>query len=714
MPQTSGKFLLSPLKVAYDFLTVPEEAASRAYAFTTLRAYLFEELGIWPKARHVPTSFQPFDHQDVEEALSNIKTYAGGRDNIQLVESKEKMLVYHLLAMKGILYLRFGTRLHGEREQPEPARLQYCKIAKLAPKDGYEFRASPDIERFPEPAEVINELWGVPLPIRGADTVFFNGLKFASEGSLVLNVTGKPGTGKTSIALAFAAALAPMGTQTYYITADESEDDLQGRLTTLIPEFLRQLSVFRKPIESWFRAHHVSPTLFDAAAPASESSAEAILGKISEFRLEADSETRGLPVPCPLIVVLDGLQYFLMKNAVHRFVAACKDLGALVILTMAERRAELSDLDYLVDTVIDLEYRHTDDPKEKPSRMMLLRKTRHQLSRPGAHICHISGTEGFRISPQLPSQLDRRAFLKFGLPAQTKRIDMLNRPVPYDLVDTFDPRRPIRRFELDTDAPHYLDVYFRSQVLVHGKGSSGKAGFGLKFLLSPILAQDPPDASAPIDSPRILVASFLYPKDYYAKLENLIKRLMKHEYGEISLGRESSIEVLHFYPGYLNPEDFFMKVDKKLDQADLEGLPFNGVLLDGLHNVFLQFPRLSGNSMVWPMLYGMLRTRDLTVVTTQTTFSVSDEEDDRDSELEVGRARPFLHALVQGADFYFEVSPSRYPLRRDSDDDSVERKEFEIVTRSAISQPIPSSRLFWHRENLLIYTHRRQRPLEFS
>jgi KaiC/GvpD/RAD55 family RecA-like ATPase len=676
--------------------------------------YLFEALEVCPNDQGFPSNFREFSYQDVADAVASIKTYIAGRDNIKLVEEPAKLVVYHLLAMSGLLHLRFGTRKDRTQEDPEAARIGYCEKGRLAPNDGYEFRPSDELARLPETAEIINELWGVPLPIRGAETIFFGGLKFASEGGTVLSISGKPGTGKTSVALALAAALAPMGAKTYYVTAEESPDNLKARLSTLIPEFIRDLSAFRGQTDDWFRARPLSPIDVDNDTSPSEILKALFKNILTLTHSGTGATSDGLPIPCPLIVVLDGVHHFLWGRSVQssrddqeymleRMIADCRKLRALVILTMAEERGSFPAFDYLVDTVINLEYLHTEKSDDKPVRMLLLRKTRHQLSRPGAHICHISGPEGFRISPQLPSQLDRRTVLRFGLPSETELIDLLNRPVRTDDLGKIDPAGEVLPFRPDPRAPHFLDVFARSHILVHGRESSGKAGFGLKILLSPVLTRDGKSEAHHRNYTRVLVASFLYPEEYYSTLKDRLRKLLRFEYSNLSgvKNRPTNIEVLHFYPGYLNPEDFYAKIDLKLDQADLEGEPFTGVLLDGLHNVFLQFPRLSENSMVWPMLYGMLRTRDVTVVTTHTTFNVSNTSVE-DMELIIKQAKPLMHALVQATDFHFDVS------RATSADDE---KDFEIIVRSAVSQPKPFTHLFWSREKLVLHSGARQEEL---
>lgn len=140
------------------------------------------------------------------------------------------------------------------------------------------------------------------------------------------------------------------------------------------------------------------------------------------------------------------------------------------------------------------------------------------------------------------------------------------------------------------------------------------------------------------------------------------------------------------------------KILRRLDQADLEGEPFTGVLLDGVHNVFLQFPRLELSPMIWPMLYGLFRRRDLTVVTTNTTITVR-ETDDPNEEQELGlrKATPLLHAIVQGTDCFLIINEVGKPDQEQTE--KMREARYEVRVQVAIGQPRPTGVVYWHREN---------------
>src|SRR5262245_59241447 len=163
------------------------------------------------------------------------------------------------------------------------------------------------------------------------------------------------------------------------------------------------------------------------------------------------------------------------------------------------------------------------------------------------------------------------------------------------------------------------------------------------------------------DRRKFLVLSFLYEEDYYRKLW---RRIRAHRRDDALLEENLpriKFDVHSFSPGYLRPEDFLVIISQLLDREELQGWPYDGVLLDGLHNVYLQFPYLEQSEMVWPMLFQMLRTRGLTVVTTHTYLTIDPgvealRLDIEDVDSARRRAAPLLHALVQATDFRIRVS----------------------------------------------------------
>src|SRR6202035_1761549 len=149
-----------------------------------------------------------------------------------------------------------------------------------------------------------------------------------------------------------------------------------------------------------------------------------------------------------------------------------------------------------------------------------------------------------------------------------------------------------------------------------------KAGFAVKMLMKPLLPQpkqvEPLFARKEIgetrlmNKRRLLIISFLYESHYY---DGLVKNI------ELTLDADSiqkstlavEHDVVSLYPGFISAEVFLSKVVRRLEQRQLDGSPYSGVIIDGLHNVFLQFPRLEGPPILWPVLHEICRIFGVTV-----------------------------------------------------------------------------------------------------
>jgi hypothetical protein len=154
------------------------------------------------------------------------------------------------------------------------------------------------------------------------------------------------------------------------------------------------------------------------------------------------------------------------------------------------------------------------------------------------------------------------------------------------------------------------------------------------------------------------------------------------------------LDILSLYPGLLSPEVLLRKIIEKNASRELEGGGYHGILIDGLHNIFLQFPRLQEAPMIWPTLFEIFRILGSTVVTTHTLFTIRGMEAVPqvlvDVDAAMHRVGPVLQALVNGADYYLDLS-------------AVDRNEhgtfFSIEIIAALGQEIRTGPYFWDREN---------------
>jgi KaiC/GvpD/RAD55 family RecA-like ATPase len=712
-------YLRSPLSILCDYLTDPTMPGSRAYSLLTARNYLFESFGIFPDNLAHDSKMRMFTVPHIETALSHIATsfnrrhQASGWDPITAEAlTPAGGLLRHYLATRNVLWMRF-------KDPDECAR--YLESGKLRPKRApFDFVRPDHLDRLPELAELINELWGLPIPIRGADVVFRGGLKFASRQGLVVGLRGGAGTGKTSLALALGASLAPFGTNTLFVTGEESSEDLHAKAQLLIPDQLRRLSFFPHGTHDWLEIQHLSASEFerDDMLPALEAKLDALATAL-ETSIEADTQS-GPPKPCRAVVVLDGIHdLFLASQSksdragtadlisrLRKFVATCRELRALVVLTAGQEWAGNQAFDYLVDVAIDLTHEAVDQHGRKPDRRLVLSKARYQFCSVGSHGIQISGSKGVRISPQINYQLDRRAIWRTRIPDMqiSKRVMNHAWAIHDDriLATSDDPGRT-----LPPDAFRPSDVgvkLFRgSSIFLNGEGSSGKAALALKIALSPSY-----DSTGKLlhTNERVLVVSFLYPKDYYDNIKDVLVGLRRLEYPEIDPDDTPVLEVIQLYPGNYRADQLFNRIEWELEAAELYGAPYTAILIDGLHNVFLQFPEIESYTLFWPQLYSSLRSRPITIISTHTTFVLQGASEGESYRLDDRRTEPLRHSLVQKTDFRFEIDPvpavpDVVGIRRAEAGSSADI--FEIKTIAAINQPHPAGSLLWSRDRLILF-----------
>jgi KaiC/GvpD/RAD55 family RecA-like ATPase len=733
-----AEIIPSPLGILYRALTVPEEPQTASYAFVLCRGMLFYFLGLHPEhpdLKKITPSFDPFNEEDIFKSISSFNSHIDvqmrwpdPRANQNLLSSRINYLNGHILSIKGITYLWFNNDKHllnfcnkFKKDNLEVLKLSYSNNFNTSEK--YSFRLTDEYTALPDSSEVINWIFGIPIPLRGADVLFSGGIKKTYNAGLVLSIHGQPGTGKTSAALSLAAVLAPFHTQTVYVSLEEDIEDLKIRLRTLIPDYLKWLSIFennfynerKKPALysdfNWFTGFKIKNNL--------DITQLTDFLKLLKEDLYRNTETHKvkeiihnsiyLPSTSPLLLVIDNVNE-LFTNSISTtkfedleiFISQCRDMGAIVVLISADDIPEKFKLDYLVDISIKLTQEGLDNRSFKPVRILQLIKTRHQISRQGSHIFHLSNSKGFRISPQVPSQMDRREKLKIQLPSRTSFIHTLNL-ISSETKYTFN---------------DFLNIALHSQILIHGYGSSGKAGLGMKLLLTPpfmeIRRGRPLALNNKIDQNKnsvktnlkyinkVLIVSLLYPVEYYEELHRRLIKQFERNINDFN-NRQSVVKVIAFYPGYLTAEDFVYKIVRLLEEAKLNGEPFTGIMLDGLHNVFLQFKNLQEAHMIWPLLYSILSRYHLTVVSTFTNFSLNERHIGNKSEafqtpddfmlIQQGQ-KPFLHGLVKAADYYLL-------LEEVVDDKNNYQKEYWLSVKSSIRTVPPVDFLKWNREELV-------------
>lgn len=727
------EYIPSPLSIVFDFLTVPENTGSRSFSLLAIRNHLFNAFEVAPDNIADIKQGATFSVKNVEDALSHVWTslrpryWSLGEDKLP-PEGRLPVdgLIRHYLALKGMLLFRFESKadclgyLRAESIRPIRSAATNPGGASKRRQREFEYSRSPYLDRLPELGEIVNELWGAPIAIRGADTLFRGGLKFSTRRGLVLALHGGPGSGKTSLALAIGAQLASIGAETLFLTAEELAEDLQMRVEDIVPDEYRRLSFFPKSHEQWLTINYFKfiPQQADRILDGLENSLVALKSQL-EAEPPHDDSFR-IPKPCRAVIVLDGIHGLFSALSSTRsddgaagqlirlrsFIEKCRDLRALVVLTTGVDWAGDAALDYQVDVAIRLTHEAASEYGKKPDRRLLLSKARNQLCAVGTHTFQLAGTKGVRLSPQINYQLDRRAMWKSRLPDTDVVKGVFKSAWNFSdkgqLVAGDDTKLPPGATFGACNGG--INIYRGSNIFLNGRGSGGKAALALKIALSPSYSGS--KATSMIEArEKILVVSFLYPETYYRNIFKLLLIRRQQEYGIPQTAFRPQHKVIHLYPGYLMPNDLFNKIEWELDAAEMHGVPYTSIVIDGIHNVFLQFPEIEKYSLLWAQLYSSLRSRPITIITTHTTLMVPHADGDSEYNVDDRRSEPLRHALVQKTDFQFEIDPAGCCRSSKNDECKQMKNTFRIKTLSAINQQMPSEGLYWSREMQVLFNH---------
>lgn len=463
--------------------------------------------------------------------------------------------------------------------------------------------------------------------------------------------------------------MAELGTRVTYLATEESEEALRSKVITAGSELSTWFFPFywNRHRNSRFSVRHVSDEEFVSLADV----VAEVVADLEEIRSSPeggpiDTEVRATIAFSELIVV-DSLTALLVRqeaygenelpaNVLRQEVASSLEVlrarGVAVLLVGTEYDARNIGIAHLVDNVFVLSL-ETERSQRHPIRLLTIEKTRVQESQRGQHILHLSGPYGCSVSPSLPSVLNVLKRRAAPLPDEKRQLILWAPPS----------QRTLSMEERLAE----LKIRSRSQILVYGQGSTGKSRFALwlAFKSAHRDGEEPHVVRGAtrrrrVAAPRVLVVSFLYEEEYYRRHADQIIATEKY------IARGRSLETLSVLPGFVDPETVVSLVRQRLRRADLLGEPFSAVVLDGLHNITVQFPLLENEALFIPALFRLLRTRHITTVSTFTLFAISagrrllgrglrdNDTEDAWSSPSIDVSRDLLeHLLIASSDYVF-------------------------------------------------------------
>lgn len=528
--------------------------------------------------------------------------------------------------------------------------------------------------RVPEFSELTRMLFAQPLGVPGFDDILggllpvLNAPGSAWGGGLVTLVAGPPGSGKTSLCLTIASHLAELGSLVKFVSTEESSSSLEAK----------QISIAGQSLARCFFPWVPEPeaTKIDIVRAPIKSALEAMAkGLETSTRRAKELDTaRGQPstssvyLTLPRVVVLDSVARTgadspsepqrSERGALNAHLDQLRRNGFSVFLVAGGEDVHRLGIDFLIDNFIQMGLDAGAFSRERQNRVIEVSKSRQQVADRGKHLIHLS-SDGCRLYPSLHSVLSR---VKQARSSTVK-----------------DARYRLEVWPGTQWGPP-LTVESASHTLLYGFGSASKARLALALMQGSCTSNEEGNAAAvlptlPLEErdrevapsrgrQRTMVVSFLYDAHYYERIVSAFSASRRA--GGAPLPK---LDVLSFYPGLLAPEVVVAKVQKALERADLEGLPFTSALIDGLHNTLLQFPLLEKEPLLWPTLQRIMSGRALDIVSTFTFFeatrrypwSGAESPEASYRSLPAGQGRlgvaqeAFFHLLVGNCDYTFSV-----------------------------------------------------------
>jgi len=645
----------SPLSVVVEILSDPEAAETTEIALFFSKLRLMElhniNLDVVENGSSEETRVQ---FSDLDKFYSSLEKFVRGRDQ-KAPSSPEQKFLSELVAVHGFIDMR--SELPPRLFETEAKTLDGCfdEFANYIDANT-EYRKADDLVSLPSIAEIANLVFGIPIALNGFNKLLNGGLRQgAGEGTVTL-LRGGAGSGKTSLAISIQRCIEALGIPTIFLSSEERFEALDARRDSVLNLAQKNHPCFA----SQSAPSEIVTTEARSKAQGGENEGiyDLVHALATSLRKKERSDKKVAQF-ARLFLVIGGIHNYLDddKDEIRKLIDECRKTNTHVLITSSDDWAHSEGIEYFVDNYFSLSRKEVLEPMPHTLRGISILKTRHQSSLVGNHEMRFQDEGDLSFTPNFSELLK----LHSRTVANTPNRGSFSYPFMLDFPDK-DLSDQARRMA-------NLEHYENSVTLLYGRGSASKTSLCMRFLATP-------NENGKNNMKRILVVSFLHPHKYYSqKRESFVARLRTSlttrmsqkksiEASSISESdieedypgwKEIHIETISFTPGMISAEEVYTAVSDKLrGQGESK---YSGVLFDGLHNVFVQFPLIEKHPELWSALINLVRRVDVKTVLTFTDFEVWGARTLSTVDYENTRAKPLLVALTQSIDFGFGLVP---------------------------------------------------------
>ncbi len=686
-PTEAYKFR-SPWWVTEKLLTNPEAIETKEIARFRIKLQMLRQHSVSVALsrddnQQIPTVV---DFESIDRLYVSLQKYIDKRDSIPRPSKEDEHFLACFFSQYGLIDHRIFWPVDSKSTNKKTAILQGFsggaeEFQKLVWETS-EFRLNTSVKALPSIAELANRVFGLPLAISGLNDLINGGLRLGvGEGTVTL-IRGGAGTGKTTLSISIQRAVEALGIPTLFLSTEESTKAIEARRESVLNLAQKSHSAYSKDSAP----HKILTTVpFSDEKQADTPGIFSIVEAISSELARKDYPSMGPEQFGRMLLVVDGMHnYIHEQGAIRKLIDLCRSTGSHVLITSSDNWAIAEGMEYFVDNYFRLTSITETVPMPHVRRQISIIKTRHQSSMIGDHWMQFRDEGDLSFMPNFAETLRSQSKV---------------------LAGTADFQRYSHPFKIGKNERSKkqgvagIKFYDRSVSLIYGRGSASKTALSYRLLATPNIEEEN-------FNKRLLVVSFLSPDQYYKAHGRKIQNTIQKEFEADTDNFNVSVDTLFFTPGMVSAEEVYASIADRISNFDTKQSGYTGILIDGLHNVFVQFPLLEKHSELWSALLSLVRRVGIKTVLTYTDFEVWGASTLTTVDYENIRSKPLLIALSQSLDFGFSILPAnqqgideREPRQGDMFP-SVHKGAGKFIFSAFLAegQSIPSDYLIWDRD----------------